>query len=138
MHVSTPVPILHEQARIAATRPTVPRLLEVYWKPLSLGRLAKRDKMLVPNGAGYRGVPLYGDIPPGSPLLWDIIPIISHDLHHINSTVHTIVRKEANLAIKGSYLKIPHQVKAIGDQKEKNKTIKGVATYRAQNCVTSY
>ena len=37
----------------------VPRLLEIYRKPLSWGHLAIRDKILVPNGVHYRGVPLY-------------------------------------------------------------------------------
>ena len=31
----------------------------MYQKPLSYGHLAIRDKMLVPNGVRYRGVPLH-------------------------------------------------------------------------------
>ena len=34
----------------------VPRLLEIYRKPLSWGHLAIRDKMLVPSGVRYAGV----------------------------------------------------------------------------------
>ena len=37
----------------------VPHLLEIYRKSLSWGHLAIRNKMLVPNGVHYRGVPLY-------------------------------------------------------------------------------
>ena len=37
----------------------VARLPEMYRKPLSWGHLAIADKMLVPNGVRYRGVPLY-------------------------------------------------------------------------------
>ena len=37
----------------------VPRLPEIYRKPLSWGHLAITDEMLVPKGVHYRGVPLY-------------------------------------------------------------------------------
>ena len=37
----------------------VPHLPEIYRKPLSWGHLAITDKMLVPEGVRYRGVPLY-------------------------------------------------------------------------------
>ena len=37
----------------------IPRLPEIYRKPLSCGHLAITDKMLVPKGVRYRGVPLY-------------------------------------------------------------------------------
>ena len=37
----------------------VPRLPEIYRKPLSWGHLARVDKMLVPKGVRYREVPLY-------------------------------------------------------------------------------
>ena len=32
---------------------------EIYWNSLGLGHLGIADKILVPNGVRYRGVPLY-------------------------------------------------------------------------------
>ena len=55
----------HRKARKTQLRCTqqpdyaVPRLPEIYRKPLSWGHLAITDEMLVPKGVRYRGVPLY-------------------------------------------------------------------------------
>ena len=38
---------------------SVPRLPEIYRKPLSWGHLAITDETLVPKGVRYRGIPLY-------------------------------------------------------------------------------
>ena len=53
-----------------------PCLPEVYWKPLSWGRLATTDKMLGPKGVRYRRVPLYNELVYYSYILYSQPPCI--------------------------------------------------------------